>query len=87
MATKTKSDEVKEEKKVEFDPEEYIEIELFKDGDRYSDSLYVSVNGENCLVPRGVPVKIKRKFADVIRNSIAQGNKAAAEINRLSNNK
>lgn len=85
MATKAKTEEVKVEKKVELDPEEYVEIELFKDGDRYKDSLYVAVNGENCLVPRGVPVKIKRKFADVIRNSIAQGNQAAAEIMRLTN--
>lgn len=84
MAAKAKAEEAKVEKKVELDPEEYVEIELFQDGERYKDSLFVAVNGENCIIPRGKPVKVKRKFAEVIKNSIEQGNKAAAEISKLA---
>lgn len=58
--------------------EEYVEIQLFKDGQKYKDDVYVSVNGENCVIKRGVPVKIKRKFALVIEQSMKQ-DVAAAE--------
>lgn len=89
MATKkevkAEAPEIKEEAKEALDPmEEYVEVELFKDGGKYKDDVYVSVNGETCLVQRGVPVKIKRKFAEVIRESIEQNNHTASEIMRLS---
>lgn len=42
---------------------EYVEVQLFKDGKNYKDDVYVAVNGENCRIKRGVPVKIRRKFA------------------------
>lgn len=42
---------------------EYVQVQLFKDGKEYRDDVCVSVNGENCAVRRGVPVRIKRKFA------------------------
>ncbi|MBO6267931.1 MAG: hypothetical protein J6N19_02155 [Clostridium sp.] len=91
MATKkTKADEViqeveAKEAEASVDPmEEYVEIELFKDGGKYKDDVYVSVNGETCLVQRGVPVKIKRKFAEVIQHSIEQNNHTASEILKLT---
>lgn len=87
MATKKTEAKVEEAtvEKTPVDPmEEYVEIELFKDGGKYRDDLFVSVNGENCIVQRGVPVKIKRKFAEVIKNSMEQSNRAASEIIRLS---
>lgn len=59
--------------------EEYVPIELFKDGKEYKDDVFVSVNGENCRIQRGVPVKIKRKFALVLENSQLQ-DIAAAEF-------
>ena len=49
--------------------EEYVEVKLFKDNDRYKDDVFVSVNGENCLIQRGERVKIKRKFAEVLDHS------------------
>lgn len=52
--------------------EEYITVELFYDGDKYKDDVFVSVNGQNCLIQRGKPVKIKRKFANIIRSSDLQ---------------
>ena len=52
-------------------------VVLFKDGKDYKDDVYVSVNGENCRIQRGVPVKIKRKFALVLEQSQAQDVRAA----------
>ena len=49
--------------------EEYVEVKLFKDNGRYKDPVFVAVNGENCVIERGVRVKIKRKFAEVLDNS------------------
>lgn len=49
--------------------EEYVEVKLFKDNDKYKDDVYVAVNGENCVIKRGERVKIKRKFAEVLDNS------------------
>jgi hypothetical protein len=57
--------------------EEYVSVQLFKDGKDYKDDVYVSVNGENCRIQRGVPVKIKRKFALVLEQSQAQDIRAA----------
>ena len=51
---------------------EYVEIELFKDNNKYKDDVTVSVNGETCLVQRGKKVKIKRKFAQVLEDSRLQ---------------
>lgn len=48
---------------------EYVEIRLFKDGDKYKDDVLVGINGYMCRVKRGIPVKIKRRFAEVIAQS------------------
>lgn len=88
MATKKKVDDevVTEEVKAEaIDPmEELVEVELFRDGGKYSGDVYVSVNGENCIVQRGVPVKIKRKFYEVIKQSIEQDQRTASEIAKMT---
>ena len=39
---------------------ELVEVKLFKDNNKYKDDVYVSVNGENCVIKRGEKVKIKR---------------------------
>lgn len=57
--------------------EEYVEVQLFKDGKDYKDDVFVSCNGENCLIKRGVPVKIKRKFAIILEQSSRQDVSAA----------
>jgi len=76
------------ETKAKVDPmEEYVEIELFQDADKYQDDLFVSVNGENCIIKRGEPVKIKRKFLEVIRNSEAQDKRTASAIKELTESK
>ncbi|MBO5973656.1 MAG: hypothetical protein J6Q16_03045 [Clostridia bacterium] len=57
--------------------EEYVEVQLFKDGKDYRDDVFVSCNGENCLIRRGVPVRIKRKFALILEQSARQDVSAA----------
>ena len=55
---------------------EEVEIELFKDSGRYKDDVFVAVNGVGINVPRGKKVKVKRKYALVIENSLKQDRKA-----------
>ncbi len=57
---------------------EYVDVKLFRDGDRYADDVYVAVNGQNCVIKRGEWVKIKRKFAMVLDASEIQDMKADA---------
>lgn len=64
---------------------QYVEIQLFKDGGKYKDDVYVAVNGENCIIQRGKPVKVKRKFAEVLRQSLEQDNNTADMIRELEN--
>lgn len=69
------------------DLEELVSVKLFKDNARYSDDVYVAVNGKNCIIKRGEWVKIKRKFALVLDQSEIQDMKTAemmeAEQNRF----
>ena len=52
--------------------DELVEVKLFKDNNKYKDDVFVSVNGENCVIKRGEKVKVKRKFAAVLDNSDMQ---------------
>jgi len=52
--------------------EQYVEVKLFKDGKDYRDDVFVSVNGESCLIKRGETVRVKRKFALVLEQSEKQ---------------
>ena len=62
---------------------EEVEIQLFKDNGKYKDDVYVAVNGVNCLIQRGKPVKVKRKFAETLRRSLEQDNETADMIREL----
>lgn len=63
---------------------EYVEIELFKDNGKYKDDVFVSVNGENCVIKRGEVVKIKRKFAQVLKQSQDQKKETAKYMDAMS---
>lgn len=60
--------------------EEYVTVQLFRDGKDYNAPVFVSVNGEACAIKRGYPVKVKRKFALLLDQSQRQ-NIQAAEFN------
>lgn len=63
---------------------EYVDVKLFKDSDKYSGDVFVSVNGETCLIKRGERVRIKRKFAEVLDASDIQDYETAKLIERES---
>ena len=64
--------------------EELVEVFIPKVS-RTDAQRFISVNGERILVQTGVKVKIKRKFAEVIDNSLAADNEAAAYIEANAN--
>lgn len=57
--------------------EERVSVKLFKDNDKYSQDVFVSVNGENCIIKRGKTVLVKRKHALALNQSEAQDNYTA----------
>ena len=59
---------------------EYVDVKLFRDAGKYSEDVYVAVNGQNCLIKRGEWVKIKRKFALVLDQSEIQDMKTSELI-------
>ena len=71
-----------EERKAYWD--ELVEVKLFKDNNKYKDDVYVSVNGENCVIKRGERVKVKRKFADVLDKSDMQDYETSLLIEKKS---
>ena len=84
MAVKEKDPDVQ---MTHSDPgEELVDLMLFKDSGKYADDVFVAVNGETCLVKRGVPVKIKRKFAEVIQHSMEQDASTAQLIEQAGQN-
>ena len=64
--------------------EELVSIRLFKDNDKYKDDVFVAVNGERVQIKRGETVMIKRKFADVLEQSMKQDMATAGLIERES---
>lgn len=71
-----KGEPTEEQKKADEERKAYwnelVEVKLFKDNNKYKDDVYVSVNGENCVIKRGQKVQIKRKFAEVLDKSDLQ---------------
>lgn len=63
---------------------ELVEVKLFKDNNKYKDDVYVSVNGENCVIKRGQRVQIKRKFAMVLDLSDMQDYETSLLIEKKS---
>jgi hypothetical protein len=66
------------------DGEQLVSIRLFKDNDKYKDDVFVAVNGERIQIKRGETVRIKKKFADVLEESMKQDMATANMIERES---
>lgn len=73
----------KEDEPAHNESEEYVDVQLFKDNDRYKDDVLVCVNGETCQIKRGVRVKIKKKFLWAIQNQMRQDSNTANMIQEL----
>lgn len=82
---KTVGTELSEAEKAEIAKnEEYVEVKLFRDNDKYKDDVYVAVGDQNCVIKRGVPVRIKRKFYLALAETDEQDFKTAQLIERES---
>ena len=63
---------------------EEVEIQLFRDNDKYRDPVFVGCNGETIAIQRGERVKIRRKFAEILENSDKQDYETGLLIRRKS---
>lgn len=46
-----------------------VKVRLFKDNQNYTGDVFVSVNGENYLIKRGVTVDVPDYIAEVLESS------------------
>lgn len=60
--------------------EKTVRIKLFKDNSRYKEDLFVSVNGVNYKIRRGVEVEVPAAVAEVLEHSQIQDERTAARI-------
>jgi hypothetical protein len=61
---------------------EYVEVRLFRDNEKYKDDVYVAINGKNCIIRRGVWTRIRRKFALLLDQSEIQDLRTAELMDR-----
>lgn len=59
-------------------------VNLFYDGDKYKEPLFVGINGMTWLVKRGELVEVPVEVADVINQSLIQDGKTAQMIRELA---
>lgn len=62
-----------------------MKIKLFKDNSRYKEDLFVSVNGVNYKIRRGVEVEVPPEVAEVLEHSQMQDERIAARIAAAEN--
>ena len=60
--------------------EEMVTIKLFKDNDKYKNDVFVSRNGVNYQIQRGVEVKVPKGIAEILANSEKMDQKTAEKI-------
>lgn len=61
-----------------------VKIKLFKDNNKYSNDVFVAVNGENYLIQRGKTVEVPDYIAEVLEHSMEQDERTAELISELS---
>lgn len=59
-------------------------VNLFYDGDRYKEPMFVGINGMTWLIKRGEPVEVPVEVAAVINQSLMQDGKTAQMIRELA---
>ena len=60
-----------------------VRIRLFSDNGRYKGDLFVSVNGVNYQIKRGVTVQVPPEVAEVIQHSEEQDAQSAARMEAI----
>lgn len=83
-----KAEEVKAEetKAPKADRARKVKVRLFRDSNQYKESLFVAVNGESYMIPRGVEVEVPYYIAEVIENSLKEDQKTAETLRILEEN-
>ena len=64
---------------------EPVKVRLFKDNNKYKDDVFAAVNGDNCVLKRGLEVEVKRKIANLLENSDLQDYETSMLIEKKSN--
>ena len=62
-----------------------VPVKLFRDSGRYTDDVFVCVNGHPYLIKRGETVMVPPAVAEVLRNAEEQREKAALNSEKLQN--
>ena len=57
---------------VHYEPKGKVKIELFQDDHRYKDPLFVSINGRNWVIKRGVEVEVDDYVAKFIEDQMKE---------------
>ena len=83
MAVKKQTEENQNAEAVEKEQKELVSIRLFSDGGRYKGDLFVSVNGVNYQIKRGVTVNVPPEVAEVIQHSQEQDDQSAARMEEI----
>lgn len=64
--------------------EEYVWVRLFKDNGKYKDDVFVSCNGENCVIKCGERVRVKKCIAEILDNSQHQDYETSVMMDNMS---
>ena len=59
-----------------------VKIRLFKDNQNYAGDVFVSVNGENYLIRRGITVEVPDYIAEVLENSQKEDENAVIRMEK-----
>lgn len=62
---------------------ETVKIRLFKDSDKYSDDVFVGINGKSYLLQRGIDIEVPKAVAEVLNNSQIQDSRANDFMEKL----
>lgn len=57
--------------------DDMVEIEIFKDSDRYKDDVVVALNGKVYVIKRGVRVRVPRAIKEILDHSREQDQQTA----------
>lgn len=57
---------------IPYQEKETVKVRLFRDEYRYKQPLYVSINGRNWLIKRGVDVELPKYVADFIEQQMQE---------------
>ena len=59
-----------------------VKVRLFKDNQNYTSDVFVSVNGENYLIKRGVTVDVPDYIAEVLESSQREDENAVMRMEK-----